>query len=196
MFTHQIKRLILRWQLLRQRSPRIVLGAGNYGQTGWISTDIRSLNLLNERDWRTILAEGSVAAFLAEHVWEHLEPSAGLDAARRCCRYLRPGGHLRLAVPDGLHPDPTYIAAVRPNGTGAGADDHKILYTYRTLGALLEQAGLTVRPLEYFDEAGTFHAVDWNPEDGKIRRSCRFDHRNTGGKLVYTSLIVDAIRLE
>jgi predicted SAM-dependent methyltransferase len=194
MFTHQIKRLILRWRLARARDLRLVIGASGHAPPGWVPTDISSLNLLDERDWRTILAEGSVAAFLAEHVWEHLEPSAGLDAARRCCRYLRPGGRLRLAVPDGLHPDPAYIAAVRPGGTGAGADDHKILYTYRSLENMLEQAGFTVRRLEYFDEAGQFHATDWDPADGKIRRSRRFDQRNAGGKLVYTSLIVDAIR--
>jgi YD repeat-containing protein len=194
MLKRLIKRLILRWRLLRRRDPRLVLGAGSYGQAGWISTDINSLNLLHERDWRAILAEGSVAAMLAEHVWEHLEPADGMATARRCCRYLRPGGHLRVAVPDGLNPDPAYHQAVRPGGSGPGADDHRVLYTYRTLGALLEQAGLSVRPLEYFDEAGAFHAVDWDPADGMVRRSRRFDRRNAGGRLVYTSLIVDAIR--
>ncbi|MEI8307584.1 MAG: hypothetical protein WCF99_11030 [Chloroflexales bacterium] len=194
MLKHQIKRLFLRWHLARARDLRLVIGASKHAPSGWVPTDINSLNLLDERDWRTILAEGSVAAFLAEHVWEHLEPSAGLDAARRCRRYLRPGGHLRLAVPDGLHPNPAYIAAVRPGGTGAGAADHKILYTYRSLGDMLEQAGFTVRLLEYFDEAAQFHATDWEPADGMVRRSRRFDSRNAGGQLVYTSLIVDAVR--
>ena len=194
MLKRLIKRLILRWHLLRRRDLRLVLGTGNYSQAGWISTDINSLNLLDERDWRTIFAEGSVDALLAEHVCEHLGPAEGLEAARRCRRYLRPGGHLRIAVPDGLNPDPAYHERVRPGGSGAGADDHRVLYTYRMLAALLEQAGLTARPLEYFDESGTFHAVDWTPADGMVRRSRRFDHRNAGGQLVYTSLIMDGIR--
>lgn len=194
MLKRLIKRLILRWRMFGQSDLRIIVGASGSRQAGWISTDINSLNMLREADWRTIFAEGSISALLAEHVWEHLESGDGLAAARRCCRYLRPGGHLRIAVPDGLHPDPAYIEHVRPGGTGPGADDHRVLYTYRTLEALLAQAGLIVRPLEYFDEAGTFHAVDWNPADGLVRRSRRFDQRNTGGQLSYTSLIVDAIR--
>jgi predicted SAM-dependent methyltransferase len=194
MLKRPIKRLILRWRLLRQRDRRIIVGAGGYGQAGWISTDITSLNLLREGDWRALLAEGSLAAILAEHVWEHLDPADALEAARRCRRYLRPGGHLRIAVPDGLSPDPAYLAQVRPGGSGPGADDHRALYTYRTLGDLLAQAGLAPRPLEYFDEAGTFHASDWDPADGIVRRSRRFDRRNSDGRLVYTSLIVDAIR--
>ncbi len=37
---------------------------------------------------------------MAEHVWEHLSLSDAHVAARNCQRYLRPGGRLRLAVPD------------------------------------------------------------------------------------------------
>jgi predicted SAM-dependent methyltransferase len=159
-----------------------------------VPTDINTLDLLREEDWRSRMAEGGVAAILAEHVWEHLSPEDGLAAAARCCRYLRPGGHLRIAVPDGLHPDPNYIAAVRPGGSGPGADDHKALYTYRSLGALLERAGLTPRLLEHFDERGQFHAAPWEPADGMVRRSQRFDPRNAGGQLCYTSLIVDGVR--
>lgn len=46
--------------------------------------------------------------------------------------------------------------------------------------------------LEYFDEHGQFHAVDWDAADGMIRRSMRYDVRNTPAQpTVYTSLIVD-----
>lgn len=194
MIRRSLKRALLALRLARARELRIVLGAGRHGQPGWIATDISTLNLLHEPDWRGRIAEGGVAAFLAEHVWEHLEPAEGLEAARRCFRYLRPGGHLRIAVPDGLHPAASYIEAVRPGGTGVGADDHRVLYTYRTLGAMLEQAGFAVRPLEYFDEAGQFHEESWSPSDGLVRRSRRFDPRNAGGQLVYTSLIMDGLR--
>lgn len=189
-----LKRLNLRLRLLRPGPRRVVLGASGYGQAGWLSTDISTLNLLAEKDWQARFAERSLAALLAEHVWEHLSAEEGALAARRCWRYLRPGGHLRIAVPDGLHPDPAYIAAVRPGGTGPGANDHKLLYTYRSLGELLTSAGFVVRLLEYFDEQGQFHATSWNPADGLVRRSLRFDPRNSGGQPVYTSLIVDALR--
>ncbi|NNJ11427.1 methyltransferase domain-containing protein [Chloroflexales bacterium ZM16-3] len=194
MLRRQIKRTILSWRLAHADELRIVVGASGHAPPGWVATDITSLDLLREADWRSRFAEGSVAAILAEHVWEHLGPADGLEAARRCRRYLRPGGHLRIAVPDGLHPDPTYREAVRPGGTGPGADDHKILYTYCSLGGLLEQAGFTLRLLEYFNESGQFHAADWEPDDGMVRRSHRFDPRNAGGQHAYTSLIIDAIR--
>jgi predicted SAM-dependent methyltransferase len=189
-----VKRAALRARLALPGPRRIVVGTSGHAPPGWIATDIGSLNLLDEADWRSRFAEGSLDAILAEHVWEHLAPAAGLEAAVRCARYLRPGGRLRVAVPDGLHPDPAYIAAVRPGGTGPGADDHKLLYTYRTLGALLERAGLAVTLLEHFDEAGRFHAAPWRWEDGPVRRSAAHDPRNAGGRLVYTSLIADAVR--
>ena len=62
---------------------------------------------------------------MAEHVWEHLSEADARAANRLCFRYLKPGGVLRLAVPDGLHPDPGYIDEVRPGGTGAGVDDQE-----------------------------------------------------------------------
>jgi hypothetical protein len=64
----------------------------------------------------------------AEHVWEHLMPEQGATAARICHRFLRPGGYVRVAVPDGLHPDPKYVEWVRPGGSGLGAWDHTVLH--------------------------------------------------------------------
>jgi predicted SAM-dependent methyltransferase len=178
---------------IRAGAPlRLVIGSGNIGQAGWIRTDIEYLNLLQRRDWQRYFLPDMIAAILAEHVWEHLSAEDGLVAARTCYEYLRPGGYLRIAVPDGHHPDPEYIQRVRPGGTGPGAHDHKVLYTVETLGQLLVSAGFDVRPLEYFDAEGRFCAQAWDPDDGLIRRSQKFDARNHDGKLRYTSLIIDA----
>jgi predicted SAM-dependent methyltransferase len=196
MIRRRLKRLLFRLRLgmARSGSLRLVVGASGQAQPGWIASDISSLNLLAEQDWRTCLRPASLDAILAEHVWEHLSPAAGRAAAARCWHYLRPGGYLRLAVPDGLHPDPAYRAAVRPGGHGAGAADHQVLYTYRSLSALLVEVGFQVHLLEYFDESGQFHFQPWAPATGMIRRSSRFDWRNQSHPLSYTSLIVDAIR--
>lgn len=54
---------------------------------------------------------------------------------------------------------------------------------------------LTTKPnqvLEYFDKGGQFHYADWNPEEGRIHRSRRFDERNAAGLLAFTSVILDA----
>jgi predicted SAM-dependent methyltransferase len=180
-------------QRVRAASPlRIVVGAGGLFEPGWIPTDVDVLDILDERHWRRLFGENTIDAVLAEHVWEHLSAEQGLLAAKNCYRFLRPGGYLRVAVPDGFHPDREYIERVRPGGSGAGADDHKLLYTHESFRRLLESAGFRVELLEFFDSAGQFHATNWDAAQGKIDRSQRFDDRNQGGKLVYTSVILDA----
>ena len=180
-------------QAARSQDPlRIVVGSGGIGPAGWVATDVEYLDLLRPNEWAAYFAPASIAAILAEHVWEHLSLEDGLIAAQTCQAFLRLGGYLRLAVPDGYHPDPAYIEQVKVGGTGAGAHDHKVLYTIDSLTGLLRQAGFAVEPLEYFDAARQFHAVPWNPADGLVRRSARFDARNKDGTLRYTSLIVDA----
>jgi len=179
---------------VRQSSPplRIVVGAGGLYDAGWIPTDVDVLDILDEAHWRRLFRENSIDAILAEHVWEHLTAEQGLRAAQNCHRFLRHGGYLRAAVPDGFHPDPQYVERVRPGGSGAGAHDHKLLYNHESFGQLFKSAGFQVELLEYFDSAGQFHAANWNPAFGKIDRSLRFDERNKDGRLVYTSVILDA----
>ena len=131
---------------------------------------------------------------MAEHVWEHLIIEDAKIGLENCYKYLKKGGRFRIAVPDGFHPDPDYINYVKPGGHGAGADDHKVLYNYKSFGKCLEESGFRVNLLEYFDEQGNFHYQEWDPEDGMIKRSKRFDKRNKDGKLNYTSLIIDGIK--
>ncbi|TDB61375.1 class I SAM-dependent methyltransferase [Arundinibacter roseus] len=171
---------------------KLVIGSGFSFIKGWMLTDIETLNILKADDWAAYFPENSVDRILAEHVWEHFSEADGKLAFKNCHTFLKPGGVLRVAVPDGFHPDPEYIAKVRPGGTGDGADDHKILYNYKLMSGFLEEIGFKVLPLEYFDENGQFHQQPWRPEDGIIRRSADHDSRNQGGKLVYTSLIIDA----
>ncbi len=187
--SYKLKKLIR-----KSGSLKIVLGASGVFDDNWIPTDIDNLNLLKSDNWKRYFQPNSIDAMLAEHVWEHLTPEDGLIASKNCFKYLQAEGYLRIAVPDGYHPDQSYIDYVKVNGSGPGSDDHKVLYTHKTLQKLLEETGFTVRSLEYFDKSGKFHAVDWNVKQGKIFRSKRFDHRNQDGSLSYTSLIVDAYK--
>jgi predicted SAM-dependent methyltransferase len=171
-----------------------VIGSSGTRIDGWVSTDQEVLNLLEKESWATFIERDSLDAILAEHVWEHLHPHEAVIAAMTCYTFLKPGGYLRVAVPDGFHPEKSYIDAVRPGGTGAGADDHKVLYTITSFRDLFINAGFDVRPLEYFDEHGQFHCSDWSPSDGVIRRSKRFDSRNAPERLAYTSIILDAVK--
>jgi predicted SAM-dependent methyltransferase len=173
---------------------RIILGAGPVRARGWIATQYPEVDITDWQSLSRYFSAGRVGAILAEHVLEHLDHRSAVQAAKNCYRLLTFGGHIRVAVPDGFHPDIAYIEAVRPGGTGAGSDDHKVLYTYRSLSALFVDAGFTVQLLEWFDHSGQFNNISWNCDDGFIQRSLRFDPRNKNSSPAYTSLILDAIK--
>lgn len=175
--------------LAKAEQRRIIIGSSGTFMPGWVATDRELIDLLVDESWRRFFAPGSLDAILAEHVWEHLSAEQGRAAAATCFRYLKPGGYLRVAVPDGLHPDADYIRAVKPP-----ADEHQMLYTHASFARLFADAGFDVRLLEYFDEAGQFHFNEWQADDGMIRRSRRFDARNSGKRLGYTSIVLDAVR--
>ena len=192
-----MRRPLRRWALQRKvhrRPLKIVLGSSALHVHDWLLTEMDQLNVVVESDWARYFRRDTVDTILAEHVWEHLTLEDALLAARNCFAYLRPGGRLRVAVPDGLHPDPDYIDAVKPMGSAAGSDTHKVLYTRSSLEGLLESAGFTTCVLECFDDQGNFLSAEWDPEDGMIRRSARFDSRNNDGQLRYTSVIIDAFK--
>jgi predicted SAM-dependent methyltransferase len=174
-----------------QHAQKIVIGAGGISAPGWLATDKDTLDVVDQANFLRYWKPNSIEA-LSQRVGT-LNGKRGYGYAN-CYEFLRPGGHLRVAVPDGFHPEPSYIEYVRPGGTGIGADDHKVLYNYQSLMKLLGKAGFFVHLLEYWDEHGNFHFKEWSSKDGHIRRSKRYDPRNQDGSLTYTSLIVDAVK--
>lgn len=190
-----LNRIKFAFSLLKKDKIKFNVGsAGITNNNSWYATDITTLNITKEKDWKNILFFLKVDNIMAEHVWEHLNDKDTLLANRNCYNFLKKNGVLRLAVPDGFHPDKEYIDYVKPGGHGLGADDHKIFYNYRTMTRCLEDVGFSVKLLEYWDEEGDFHFFDWSDEGGHIMRSKRYDKRNQDGTLKYTSLIVDAIK--
>jgi predicted SAM-dependent methyltransferase len=132
---------------------------------------------------------------LAEHVWEHLTYEEGIEAAKNCYRYLKPGGYIRCGVPDANFRNQWYQNMVKVGGPGPKdhpAATHKIVYDYKRFKKVFESAGFEVNLLEYCDENGEFHYTYWNEKDGIIGRSLRFDTRNSIDKLGMVSLIIDA----
>ncbi len=178
---------------LARRSPlKIIIGALRTHQTRWLSTNVGHLNILNSENLNRYFRENSIDAMLAEHVWEHFNSEEATLAAQNCYKYLKYNRYLRVAVPDGFHPSPQYIMAVKPGGIGRGAKDHKVLYNYITFLEVFKAAGFHVELLEWFDEDGTFHRKEWQESEGLIKRSSRHDERNKDGLLNYTSIILDA----
>lgn len=181
----------LRRRASRAKPLNVVLGCGDTRFKGWFGTDQHILDVRAEQDWAALFREDSIDRLLAEHLFEHLSEDDCAISFRLCRRYLRPGGRLRVAVPDGYRLDPKYIADVAPP-----SDGHQVLFQIDLLGSHLVEAGFRIEPLEYFDANGEFHTRQWNPADGYVMRSSRFDRseRFLTDALGYTSLIVDAIK--
>ncbi|ELK48547.1 hypothetical protein D479_02987 [Halobacillus sp. BAB-2008] len=155
------------------------------------------MNLLDESTWEANFKPDSIDAVLAEHVWEHLTFEEGVRAAQLCRKFLKEGGYVRCAVPDGYFPNEEYQKIVQVGGPGPAdhpAATHRIVHNYSSLTRLFEVAGFEVNLLEYCDEEGQFHANTWHGADGVIYRSKQFDSRNQGDQLGFPSLIMDAVR--
>lgn len=80
---------------------RLNLGAGRQQLADFVSVDIE------EGDVRHNLAEmpwpfptASAHEIMASHILEHFDRHTGIAFLRECWRVLRPGGVLRIAVPD------------------------------------------------------------------------------------------------
>jgi predicted SAM-dependent methyltransferase len=174
---------------------RVIIGAGEQCWDGWIPTQREHLDLRDRRGWERMFRHRRADAFLCEHVWEHLDEAEGRAAARLCFEFLRPGGFLRVAVPDRNFPDAAYQASVQVGGPGPAdhpAADHRIVYDHRLFADVFERVGFEVDLLEYCDEAGRLHYRQWAVGDGPVYRSLLLDHRNRGGRIGFTSLILDA----
>jgi len=172
---------------------QIIIGAHTTDYKDWLPTNIENLNLLEIASFENLFGDKKADRFLAEHVFEHISYDDAIVALKNCNKYLKKGGVVRIAVPDGFHPNPDYINMVKPGGHGEGAHDHKLLYDYKTLSKAFEESGYRVNLLEYYDENGQFHFNEWDSKDGHVIRSKRYDKR-FNEPLGYSSLIVEGIK--
>ena len=109
----------IKFSVRRNSGPiKIVVGAARNTQKGWLATEEDFLNLLRPSDWRKLFRMNQIDAILAEHVWEHLTSEEGLRAAKVCFKYLKKGGYLRVAVPDGFQTNADYINYVKGANIG------------------------------------------------------------------------------
>jgi predicted SAM-dependent methyltransferase len=151
---------------------RIIIGSGPQRIEGWLSTDIQHLNIAEESSWRRLFTAASIDRILAEHVLEHLSWSELRATLGHVFRYLKPGGRLRLAVPDAFHPSRYYYNLVKPGGWET-PEQHHLMLDCEMLSRVAIEGGFQIRLLEYFDEAGVFHSTDYDPEDGVVQRCAK-----------------------
>ena len=176
------------------RPLKIVLG-GTAPEPDWLGSDIGFFDATDPAAWADlVVGENRVERLLAEHVFEHIPPDLIPKVLANAYRYLKPGGTIRIAVPDGHNPDPDYIRNVAPGGIGPGAGDHKQLFTVESLSAALSEAGFEVEPGEWFDAGGRFHEEPWPAERGHIHRSRRHGMPDKSFPFSHLSLLVDGVK--
>lgn len=80
---------------------RLNLGAGEQKIAGWKSVDVARADVSHDLSvfpWP--FDSNSAESINASHVLEHFDKQVGADFLAECCRILKPGGWLRIAVPD------------------------------------------------------------------------------------------------
>ena len=200
MFLKKIRKK--RWVFLERRKIKkaitfskevnVVIGAGDTEYNNWIITDYPFFDITKGKIWKYLFKRRIADKILSEHVLEHFYEDEVKFILKQAYFYLQPTGNIRIAVPDSNHPNPNYIEYVRPGGSGAGADDHKSFWNFKTLSNLLKDIGYKVDLLEYCDDNKKIITTEFNDDNGIIHRSLskgfKCDIKN------YSSLIIDAYK--
>lgn len=136
------------------------LGCGESPKQGWVNIDLVGLpvDLAWNLDQPLPFSDGSVDAIFHEHVLEHLVLDRGYTLLRESYRVLKPGGVLRIGVPDAgryvrsycdrkdgflerVRPDrPTALLALQEEFYSHG---HRTMYDFETLALVCRAAGFT-----------------------------------------------------
>lgn len=176
---------------------KIIIGAAMTHQDGWYSTNEQWLDIAREAHWQRVFQGKALLTYvLAEHVFEHLTPDQARKALLLVARHMRTGGHIRIAVPDGYSPDPTYLLHVGIAGIGADAEDHKQLLNCDSLMQYLHEAGFAPELKEGYRRSGELVQQLLDAEAGLVIRS-RSNAQTMAGRAGWdfvdanTSLVVD-----
>ena len=202
-----IKAVKYRWRRYRITAPvsrgdslKIIVGAAETWQEGWYTTNEDWLDITSAEDWRTVFkGKRIITHVLAEHVFEHLTHDECRIALTHINGHMNKGGRIRVAVPDGYHPDSDYLRHVGIGGIGDDAADHRQLLTVDTLSALMTETGFRPHHIEGYDSDGRLVQKEYSAEDGFIYRSRENEtpesRKQWGFVDADTSLIVDGIKM-
>jgi predicted SAM-dependent methyltransferase len=94
---------VIREYLKRQDFRGLHLGCGPNRFEEWLNADVDPLSrcdIILDATKRFPLPQGSSSAIFLEHMLEHLDLGGGFRCLSECQRVLRPGGVIRLSVPD------------------------------------------------------------------------------------------------
>ena len=147
----------------RGEGPKYLnLGSGPRGLASddWINVDgwiDRNVDLAIDLNRPLPFENESFAGIFSEHVFEHFDLEQGESILRECLRVLKPGGTLRLIVPDGEKIIRTYLEnpdeliSRRGNGSPHAIDavnsyfrqryEHQYIYDWPMLKHQLDKTG-------------------------------------------------------
>lgn len=149
---------------------KLHLGCGPRHIAGWYHVDalplahVDHVGPVDDLDW---IPDGSVGTIYASHVLEHFGRHAYMDVLREWRRVLRPGGILRIAVPDFAAAARLYVAGELPRGiedirglmSGGQKDQydfHFNIFDEASLTVALSEAGFA--SVRHWDWRATEHA--------------------------------------
>ena len=198
-FVYKYRFLNLKLGIYLEKDIKLILGAALTNQKGWFSTNEEWLDIANKKHWERLFhTKNSVNNIVAEHVFEHLTIDEMKNSINLIYMYLKKNGTLRIAVPDGNHPDPIYRCNTGIKGIGADASDHKQFIKFEFINNLLQEIGFETKIREGYLKDGTLIKSDIEIDLGFIKRSRSnnfFDFKE--GWDFYdsnTSLIIDCIK--
>ncbi len=153
-------------EVAREPTVRLHLGCGFEHKAGWTNIDLigSKADILWDLRRGIPFEDNSVDAIFHEHLLEHLPMNTGLTFTDECFRVLKPGGVLRIVVPDAgqliqdyvgkeeslVERCPTGLIAVQSMFYDWG---HVAMYDAETLLALLRSSGFTTVAEQAFGES-------------------------------------------
>lgn len=162
---------------------RLHLGCGGEHKDGWVNVDLVG----DPVDFAWNLArplpfeDGTVAAVFHEHVLEHIPLADGLRFMRECKRVLKPGGVMRVGVPDAgrlarsYADGRAYLEEIHPGRPTAMLALQELFYWHRhttmydteTLALVFKDAGFADPKERAYGES----AIDGPAPDTEVRRA-------------------------
>lgn len=172
-------------RFLRKESVKIYYGCGNAKQNDYINIDVRwtpSVDIIGDLQWCSINLLDSCDEVYLSHVLEHYSfpgkdmrhnSSTVLGALLDIYKMLKPGGVIRIAVPDfeaisKLYLDGKFALFPRLAGRLCGEQNyrenlHKCMFDRKFLIYCLEWAGFE-------------NVEEWDPKIMKFEFDASFDH--------------------
>ena len=132
--------------------PKLLRRAGRLSDERWAAYQAGVFRRMHYLDLTRPLPypDGAFEAVFGSHVLEHLTPGEAEAALHELRRVLRPGGIIRIAVPDldheigrydPVHPDDFVEGLLQGRERSRSRHRHWWLYNERSLRALLERTG-------------------------------------------------------